>query len=252
MSIGRTADVAMVKSELESMHVAGGSSSSSSSGAVTVKEESERGTSPAVLDDEDDEDARIRRQLALGTDGGVGTSYNPLSPVVLPLRPQSPEVALPFAACSQATDTPEQQAARRAAEETDDMFLIQLPSTLLPPLAGAASSTETGTGVGANGDDDAHSLYEPNEITRLTTGHVGKLQIMKSGKVFLVLDAKPGETPLRHQINLGVRSTFAQTLVAVAPGQQPPAGSPPEAACDNMYVLGEITKKLVITPVFGV
>lgn len=253
------------------MEVDTSTSSSSSVEAGHVKKEPLQSASPSLQVGEDEEDARVRRQLELGLDGGQRPAYHPLAPVPLPLRPRSPEEApLPFAACSQATDSEERQARRREEEEVRDIFLLQLPSTLLPPTTTGAETTPASAPasedtepfilrpMGAHANlvssgapperDASYSLYKPNQITRLSAGCVGKLQIMKSGKVYLVVDGRPGEAPLRHLVSLGVRTTFAQSLVAVAPGEQ---GQGMEGASDDMFVLGDITKKLVITPEFA-
>ena len=96
-------------------------------------------------------------------------------------------------------------------------------------------------------------------MCRLAPGHVGRLQVLRSGRVFLVLDEPvivPGRDaakPLRHQVNLGVGTNFVQVLVSVPPVacSDGSVESEGEGGQVDLFVLGSVTKKLVVTPVFA-
>lgn len=106
-----------------------------------------------------------------GTRGRVAEVWPPVEhssslPLALPFGPRSQnrrQQLLTQSLFAHPDDT-----AALSAEERSDMFLLQLPSSLLTPLPTSEPATA--------------------EVQKkLASGYIGKLQIMKSGRVFLVL-----------------------------------------------------------------
>lgn len=117
---------------------------------------------------------------------GTGTGHDsPLNPAL-------------FAACYENNDaySKEDIESMKKAEELNDIFLIQLPSTL--QLDTNPSRCENNNDVSEEHEVSpvngcmVHTSTSLNEshVQMLKAGHVGKIQIMKSNKIVLVLNNK--------------------------------------------------------------
>lgn len=110
--------------------------------------------------------------------------------------------------------------------EDRSMILLQLPATL-PAIE---KMTEDGEKVSSLlNNSRPKAAYKSSSLWSLPPGHIGRMQIHKSGKVTMLLGG------IKFEVNHGVECHFAQEVVAVASNEE-------------MMRLGPLMKKAVVTP----
>eukprot|EP01041_Mallomonas_annulata_P006716 gene6715-13610_t len=200
-------------------------------------EESKKLTGSAAVKEEEDE-------------SWPPSDYTALKPVTLPFGPRT-------SAKQHLRDNEPLFASandRRAVEveESDSMFLLQLPSMLrLPPPKTYEARTL--------GEVSSESATAPEEgkasssaVPPLTTGRIGSLKILRSGRVFL--ETSDGR---RFEVSSGLEAAFAQNVACVempmAPGpSQSQSSKKNEETQGSLYLLGPVTRKLVVVPDFDI
>lgn len=252
-----------------------------------------RGPSPHVKDASDDSDAsdadndsdddrRFLEQGAPGVAAVFGEQWPPrrfqaLSPVTLPIGPKSG--ALRRALQQQPILAHPDDAEGLQHEAENALFLVQLPSDLnLRHLVDQQRGAAAGAASGAmDVDDGGHGASSGGSATRPSfrlgaKGHLGKMQLLKSGRVRMLVPTTTGEL-MEFDVDAGLMSSFYQDLLAVdkppadaaaaaaaAPSSSSAAAAAAEApkkeaAAESeaaVAVLGNVTRKLVVTPPFAV
>lgn len=253
-----------------------------------------RGPSPHVKDASDDSDAsdadndsdddrRFLEQGAPGVAAVFGEQWPPrrfqaLSPVTLPIGPKSG--ALRRALQQQPILAHPDDADGLQHEAENALFLVQLPSDLnLRHLVDQQRGAAAGAASGAmDVDDGGHGASSGGSATRPSfrlgaKGHLGKMQLLKSGRVRMLVPTTTGEL-MEFDVDAGLMSSFYQDLLAVdkppadaaaaaaaaaAPSSSSAAAAAEapkkEAAAESeaaVAVLGNVTRKLVVTPPFAV
>lgn len=229
-----------------------GSSSSSSSAAIGIKVEGSqariaRPNEDTALVDQDLPAALFRDRDIRPTDdsdsdasadatGGNGRieegrevwpprQLDPLAPVQLPLGPAT--VAMRRHLATQPILADPSDPAALEHEELASLFLVQLPSTL--------------------------NLPQPSSAATAPARSVGKMRLHRSGRVSLV--TPEGQV---YNVNTGLAASFQQCLMSVhlAASEGPAAGGAALAssstssapASGSLCLMGQVTKKLVVTP----
>eukprot|EP01033_Poteriospumella_lacustris_P010542 gene10542-7497_t len=214
------------------------------------------------------EDAASGRVLA--------PSAKALSPVTLPIGPKSG--ALRRALQQQPILAHPDDAEGLQHEAENALFLVQLPSDLnLRHLVDQQRGAAAGAASGAmDVDDGGHGASSGGSATRPSfrlgaKGHLGKMQLLKSGRVRMLVPTTTGEL-MEFDVDAGLMSSFYQDLLAVdkppadaaaaaaaAPSSSSAAAAAEapkkEAAAESeaaVAVLGNVTRKLVVTPPFAV
>lgn len=249
-----------------------------------------RGPSPHVKDASDDSDAsdadndsdderRFLEQSASGVAAVFGEQWPPrryqaLSPVTLPIGPKSG--ALRRALQQQPILAHPDDADGLQHEAENALFLVQLPSDLnlrhlVDQQHGAAAGAASGP---MDVDDGGHGASSGGSATRPSfrlgaKGHLGKMQLLKSGRVRMLVPTTTGEL-MEFDVDAGLMSSFYQDLLAVdkppvdAAAATAPSSSSAAAAAEGpkkedaaesvaaVAVLGNVTRKLVVTPPFAV
>lgn len=144
----------------------------------------------------------------------------------LPLGPSTTALRRLLAAQPILADPSDAEALER--EESTSLFLIQMPSDLR--FSSILKST--------NSSSSAETNSKKNKIS---SARLGKMQLLKSGKVRMVTD--DGKV---YEVSSGLAASFQHCLMSI--------NCPAEATATNastqgsLCVMGNITKKLVITP----
>ena len=113
-----------------------------------------------------------------------------------------------------------------ADDDEDELLVIQLPTSLPASLPRRAKVKAEDAG---EGDEAQPAEGSYDELASLRPGKIGKLQIMRSGEVRLVL----GDEVL--DVDRGVQAQMYQQIVTV------------DADADELAVLGDVGKKLLCT-----
>jgi hypothetical protein len=142
---------------------------------------------------------------------------NPLHPIVLPLQAPLTSGAKP---------PPPEQALLNAFMDSDGdafdtLMVVQLPSAL-PSVRAALPA--------APPSDVPKPAAQHNSMALLPSGHIGKLYVLKSGKMKM----KIGE--IMFDVSAGTRSSFLQEGVVIDPVSK------------QMLFLGEIEHRIVVSP----
>jgi len=208
-----------------------------------------------------------------GTEEWPPSNYDPYAPLALPFGPRTNEIRRKFVDNPIFADENDPDAI--AIEESDNMFLLQLPTDLSRPVHAERGAIDIS-------DEDGHGRTAPRG--GMPEGHLGKIQEMSSGKVFLVTnDGK------RFQVNSGMPSSFAEYISAIrmdpkdtesgdvsaaasatATGGRSSASSSSSSSSagrysgrdvqsaevldptGNFYMLGRVTRKLVVIPDYDI
>lgn len=108
------------------------------------------------------------------------------------------------------------------ALQEDNIMLMQLPA-VLPELVDALDEVQRET-------EDAATTGAGASITRMPDGRVGKMQILRSGRVRLEIGGLP------FCVDQGCDTFFQQDLACVCP------------LSNELIVLGPVSKRVVLTP----
>ena len=191
---------------------------------------------------------------------GEGVGAAALEDIVVPFREQAPfslkasatpKVEVEGACAPLLSSSTDEEVLKK--EQDDSIFLLQMPSSL--PLSRVVSHDPLASGTAANPQDPEAPAPTPTPAPQ--PGKIGKLQIMSSGKLFMVLD-----NGSRYEVHEGLVATFSQHLASVTtqrPGvkSEPSDGVKteivPEVFNDGstngtLHTIGNITRKWVVTP----
>jgi hypothetical protein len=182
-------------------------------------------------------------------------------------------------------------------EETESTMLIQFPTSVLlgnnnprsrgkpkdvddEPMDLTADGSSSSSGVNSSSDHPTSTSAQSSHFTeylkeqKLAPGRIGKLQIMESGKVFLVTDAG-----LKFELYAGLTTCFSQYVAAVdiaahqaaaaanvkaEPVSDAGSGAAMSSTQDRatgsnmgqtqadaqMYMLSPVTRKVIVAPAF--
>ena len=134
-------------------------------------------------------------------------------------------------------------------ERDENIFLLQMPSSL--PLSRVENPAAATTGTAANPQDPEAPVPEASPAPK--PGKIGRLQLMASGKLFMVLDSGS-----KYEVHEGLAATFSQHLVSVS-ADKGAAGAVkaergqivPEAFNNgphgSLHTMGSVTRKWVVT-----
>lgn len=180
--------------------------------------------------------------------------FDPNAPVSLPFGPTDPRTKSRLAA--QPTFAPAHDAVALEKEEQEDIFLLQFPFMLPTPVetqkdhrftapAGAPSPDgDEDPSAGATPEDDSFTVTpDMLSLHRYPEGRLGKMQVMSDGSMRLWIGSSC------YEVHNSLRTYFAQELASInaAPSEQE-AAAPTNAGNGHLSFLGQITKKVVVTP----
>lgn len=207
--------------------------------------------------------------------------YDPLTPISLPLGPKSAQMRRALQQQPVLAHPADNEGLQR--EGAESLFLLQLPSDLNVEdlLVSKQRARQSKYGGDLSVDPDAQNNNSSSSgnkpvISLDAHGKLGKLQLLKSGRVRMMIPCVTpdnGEETMVFEVGAGLMTSFYQALFSVeatsaeaaaataAPstaGASSASASATEVKAEQpvqknaLTILGAITRKLVITPPFSV
>lgn len=166
-------------------------------------------------------------------------SYPP-APVQLPLGP--PTVALRKQLANQPLFANPEDEAALLAEEASTLLLLQLPAALALPNKSDSRPTS---------NSSSHPSHNTQTEANTSSRVLGKIQLLRSGKARLI--ARDGQI---YEVAPGLVTAFQQTIaqIELPPETPAPIGlaggatTTATAGVGSLHLLGQVTRKVVITP----
>lgn len=197
-----------------------------------------------ILIDSDDEDFSQQKQIDYkisNAEAWPPASHIMSSPVRLPFGPTSHSKRMEISN-KEIFETDIANISKMTKEIDEKMLLLQLPSALQKYVNlmqiehDPKSKNENFT------ENDTNSKFGCNYNAKL--GLVGKIQLLKSGKIILLLsDSLAAEK--YFEMHPGIDTFFSQAIVRIAEGTQDAAQAHNGG---HMCYLGNVTRKVVVTP----